>query len=378
MRPSVAIFSPISTFPIYSGSRARINQIARAFKSRKISTYLVTGRNQRITQQARCFWDQTIVLDSRVEWKPNRGLDRLDSWYSSSLGPELAEVTAKAGANMVWFNYAFHSKALDFFDGSISKIIDLHDRPYDRNRLLSHKRQNPRFFSCSESDERTYLERADLSITMSELERLAIGSSNPDLRLLSLPYFAERWDRNDLWNYTSNRKRLFGYIAGANDINVYDLSNLVNIVDSVFQGRPPFKVVLVGRLVDFILRRQTRFMPLLARRWIALGPRTLDQASLMKIGLSAWISPGIVGTGGATKFSESIATGLPVLSTVAGSRSYESRHPLHNLDPEQLVFIMGKIQRDELFDLREAGLENLERTAETFSERFDGVINMME
>lgn len=355
-QPKKVLFvSPVATHPPHRGNRQRTLQLANLLRANGIDIELAIGRNRPISEEARSYWPTIHRLKHSPRWRPSKKTARLDSWYTPGLGEEVAQIAENIRAEAVLLTYVFHSKLFTFLPPEVLKVLDAQDVFSNRNSIGKNKKYSGGFFSCSLSDEATYLSRADLVIAIAPDDKVHFQSIAPSPTTL-IPFVGEG---HELLTRTlgSGDMPIFGITMSANDLNLASLSDFVHQVDKKWGRTPPFRVLVAGN-IDLLACRLFPHRCLKFRRpWLTfLGSQiSLDD---FYTSIHAAIVPVIGGSGMAVKFAEAVGRGIPAVSTTAGSRGHEVEHRLHRLaSNEELVASLGELDQSNLDELRAAGRE---------------------
>jgi hypothetical protein len=344
----VLIVSPVATHPPHRGNRQRILQVANLFRSSGYHIELAIGRNRPITEEARAFWPTINRLKVIPRWKPSHKISQLDSWYTPGLGEEIADLVATRKIDVVVLNYVFHSRVLDFLPKSVVAAIDTHDVFTDRHELYLGKRLAGGFFSCSVADEKTYVSRAHATLAITEHERKHFSGIQDPRRVFEIPFAASPVSIGARDPNPADNKKSFGLVLSANDLNLASLSSFIKAVDFLYGRNPPFAVKVAGGVDKFAYRYFPHRIPFFCRRWLDyLGE--VDDIDTFYRSLDAVVVPVISGSGMAIKFAESIARGIPTISTIAGSRGHITTNPFHTLpDNSAIAAALGDLGSADL------------------------------
>lgn len=344
----VMIFSPVPTHPPYRGNRQRILQIASLFKSSGYSVELTIGSNIKITEDARAFWPVIHQLKARPGWKPSHQISQFDSWYTSGLGEEMAALVSNRKVDILLLNYVFHSKILDFLPKSVISVIDTHDVFTDRHNLYFGKRFAGGFFSCSAEDERAYLSRADVTLAITGKEREHFVKINDQSQVFGIPFTSSELYQVVKIPNPPNKKKSFGIVLSANDLNLASLRSLIKAIDLTYKRRPPFSITIAGSVDKFAYRYLPHRIPFFCRPWLTYLGEVSDIDAFYQ-SVDAVVVPVVSGSGMAIKFAEAISRGVPTISTIAGSRGNTTTHPLHKLPNNfALAAALGDLKLTEL------------------------------
>ena len=364
----VLIVSPVPTHPPSRGNRQRILQIAELFRDSGYSFELAVGENQAITSEAHYFWPKIHRIRHSPGWKPSHKNAPFDSWYTEGLGEEIASITEKSGANIVFLNYVFHSKLLTHLPKSIVKVIDCHDIFANRHELYGGKKLAGGFFSCTKEDEARYLSRADAIIAITQEEGEYFRKLKSTAEVFVVPFAAKKVERQRRSLPRDDPALHFGVVMSANDLNLQGLSNFISAIDKRFGRRPPFRVSVAGDINRFAYFYFPHRRFAFARPWLKYQGQVGNIDNFYR-SLDAAIVPVVRGTGMAIKFGEAIAKGMPTISTAVGSRGYSKTHPLHRLqNNEEVAFTLGGIVPEDLASLAESS-DTCQRQAETNARR---------
>jgi glycosyltransferase involved in cell wall biosynthesis len=347
----VLIVSPVATHPPHRGNRQRILQIANLFKASGYALELAVGSNRPIAEEAREFWPTIHRLQRNPGWKPSHRVATLDSWYTEGLGEELAKIVVDREIDVVLLNYIFHSRALEYLPKSVVTIIDTHDVFTNRHELYSGKRFAGGFFSCTAADEATYLSRADVTLAITDEESQHFRAIQDTSSVFSIPFVMPETRLTSLTKAPNNGALSFGMVLSANDLNLASLADFIHQVDKHYGQKPPFKVHVAGGIDKFAYRYLPHRIPKFYRQWLRYHGEVADLGDFYQ-SMDAIVVPVIAGSGMAIKFAEAISRGVPVISTITGSRGHPSPQPFHSLpDNESVVEVLGRLGVVELLDL---------------------------
>lgn len=351
----ILIVSPIATHPVDRGNRRRLLQVANLLLAHGIDLELAIGRNRPISDDAKSYWPAIHRLRHAPRWRPSKRTARLDLWYTPGLGEEVAQIVENIKAQAVLLNYVFHSKLFNFLPPEVLKIVDTHDVFTDRNVPSNEKKYSERFFSCSLSDETTYLSRADLILAISPSDEAHFKAMAPSPTVL-IP-FVEEGHEISTQTLGNNEMPIFGIAMSANDLNLASLSDFVNQVDKQWGTTPPFRVLVAGNIDLLAYQLFPHRYPRFRRPWLKFLGSLASIDDLYSV-VHAAVVPVIAGSGMAVKFAEAIGKGIPTVSTTPGSRGHPVEHPLHRLPSNaELVTLLGELDQSNLDELHTAGKE---------------------
>lgn len=356
------LFSPTAPHPPFRGNRQRMIQFAELLNSAGFSVSLAVGANRKITPEAEAFWDEIFPLKPAPPWRPSTRPSRFDSWYRDGLGEALAAATSQSKASVVIFNYVFHSRALEYLPPGVETILDTHE-------VFSSAHTSPRsgglqrgFFSCSEDDERRYLDRANRIVAISHSDARGFAEMGVSPPISHIPFALTR--QEPVSPLRTRGEMVWGMAMSANDNNLVSLRDFINEVTLRFGHRPPFRLHIAGDINKLAYKYFPHRAHIFRRDWIRYLGQISDMSHLYQ-DVSGIIVPVTQGSGMAIKFAHPLAYGMPVISTSHGARGSASEHPFHNFRTNaELVAHLEDFDRDLLTDMSSFSLALHQRLSE--------------
>ena len=333
----VAIVSPIPLFPVNAGNRSRVLNLARAVKSLGCDVHFVylesrqTGGMDLDAQRREFGADGVSILRraglalalyrvTRVAWRARRlaanaagswhayytGLDEL---FSERFTAQLRALQQHHAFDAVFVEYVFYSRALDAFPDTVVKVIDTHDIFADRHVPFIGRPGAKRYmFSIPPERECDGLRRAHvaLAIQAEEGDLLAarLGSGvTPAVAVLShLLAFPPQVDCAAHADAT--------FLGSDNQPNRDAVKYFVDeILPRIVARLPAFRLHLAGTIAAAVPD----------------GPHIVKHGPVAELGdafaiAPISINPMLLGTGINIKLLESMALGVPIVSTRTGAR----------------------------------------------------------
>src|SRR5690606_22546933 len=94
----------------------------------------------------------------------------IDEWFDSTIGVHLKKIN-KNNYDVVIVEYVFFSKAFEYFDNNVLKVIDTHDVFTDRDKSFIENSQRPRWFYTNAKEEAKGLNRSDMIIAIHDKDK---------------------------------------------------------------------------------------------------------------------------------------------------------------------------------------------------------------
>ncbi len=234
----------------------------------------------------------------------------IDAWYEPRLDAPLRELHRRERFDVVFIEYAYLSRAALVFAKAVRTVIDTHDRFTDRHRPTVAAGGAYEWFSLSSADERRALARADVVVAIQEREAAA-----------------------------------FAALLDGTDTVVETVGHVFDPAETVARRREP-RALIVGSdnaiNADGARHFAERVLPLVRERLPAfellvagdVGRAVADGPGVRKLGRVATIAdayaqaavalnPVRSGTGLCIKSLETMAYGLPLVTTRSGARGLE-------------------------------------------------------
>jgi len=228
----------------------------------------------------------------------------LDAGFPIIAKSVIKRLQEKDNFNLVVCEYGFMSKSLTFFDQSVLKILDTHDRFTGRFQTYLNNHLKPSWVSFFRSQEQKALKRADviLAVHQTEADYFSKLSGKKALVFNYIPDITRLPPKNF-------QKRLL-YIASANDINVATISFFIKeTFPLLLQKHPDTMLIIGGGVCDRLI---------IENKNIILRGKVHNLVSFYSSG-DIFINPEISGTGYKVKALEALSYGMPLVATTAGA-----------------------------------------------------------
>jgi GT2 family glycosyltransferase/glycosyltransferase involved in cell wall biosynthesis len=327
-RLNILYFSPFPSHPTSHGNRATIRQFARHFQEmgHKVHFVLLQSNdyNESDLREMRATWDTLDVIPFSHPMVADSRPITFDGWYEEGLGEQVRCLCDRYGIDVIFCSYVCQSKLLEFIPSHVLKIIDTHDKMGNRYEMLRQNGQRSEFFSCTPEEEGNYLRRADVVIARREEEARYFDDVTGKRTATVIPYV----DKPQFLNKTFEHVRNVGMVASANRINLTLVREFLETLDGRLAGAAcPFRVNVAGqvkKMIDLPRGENSVFR----RPWVCMHGFVQDIGKFYAE-MDLILSPVTIGTGINVKTVEAMAYGMPLLTTLCGSKGIETGNPMH-------------------------------------------------
>jgi polysaccharide biosynthesis protein PslH len=124
---------------------------------------------------------------SAATWKPSN--QDIRSYYQDAEIDCVARVVKEISPDVVFLEYIFMARVFDQLPDSMVKVIDTHDVFTDRQYRHWQQGERSNWFSVSQDDEASALDRADYAIAIQEDEAAYFRSITSSVRVVSVGHF---------------------------------------------------------------------------------------------------------------------------------------------------------------------------------------------
>jgi glycosyltransferase involved in cell wall biosynthesis len=271
-------------------------------------------------------FDTLDIIPCKKIWF-SLGKTPFDGWYVNGIGEQIRFLCAHYEIDLVLCSYIWQSKLLEFVPDHILKVIDTHDKMGNRSEMLRLNKLPPGQFSCTPEEEGAYLRRADLVIGITEEETRYFAEVSRQQNTLMISHIEPpKFLKKDFVSL-----RHVGIVASSNRFNLsmvmrclHSINNLLNKADA------PFMLHIVGGIKEAVAFKSWHpKMRIFKKPWIIMHgfvPNIAEFYGKMDLILS----PMICGTGINIKTVEAMAYGMPLLSTIHGSRGMNLTDKMHH------------------------------------------------
>ena len=180
--PLALIVSPIRSWPLDQGNRARIVTIGTMLKERGYTVHFLlseleggpsSSEREVMSQQ----WDLVRTVPYRHE-RHQAYADAWggDDWYDPALDAVIRELSTTWNYDLCLVNYAWYSAAFEALPEETVRIIDTHDAFGDRHKRLYASGTTPAWYYTRPEDEGLCLDRADIVLSIQDEEQAWFAS----------------------------------------------------------------------------------------------------------------------------------------------------------------------------------------------------------
>ena len=343
MHLNVLYFSPFPSHPSNHGNQATIQQFAMRFQSMGHKVHFALLQSSMYSPQdeqtMRDAWDTFDILPNKHPLGSNGQEIPFDGWYEEGLGERIRLLCAKYDIDIVFCSYIFQSKMLEYVPDYILKVIDTHDKMGDRYEMLRKNGQPLEFFSCTPKEEGAYLRRADVVVARREEEARYFDFVTGRRTAIVVPHVEDPHFLQRKFDALRN----VGIVASANRINLAIIRECLEAIDRKLADQPcPFTMHIAGQVKNMVEALPINEMTIFKRPWVRMhGFVTNIEKFYCEMDLI--VSPVTMGTGINVKTVEAMAYGMPLLTTVCGSKGIETGVPMH--EHENLHQLVASIFR---------------------------------
>ncbi|HSW15179.1 MAG TPA: glycosyltransferase [Solimonas sp.] len=328
----VLFVSDVPTHPSTAGNRARIRTLVDAVGRLGHEVHfaaLVRPGAELDPAMARRYGSRLHVLPFRrrrgLGWAAEHARRRvgrwlrsdagwtwsLDAWFDDRLDDRLRDLQRREAFDVVVVEYVYLSRAALAFPASVRKVIDTHDRFTDRHRLSLRAGRAYGWFSLCAADERRGLSRADVVIAIQHEEAASFEALLAGTRT-RVETVGHVFDPDE----TVDRARTAHALLVGSD-NVLNVEGARYFTDQVLprirRQEPGFELLVAGdvgrAMADTPGVRKLGRVP-------AIGAAYAQAAVAL--------NPVRSGTGLCIKTLETMAFGLPLVTTRSGARGLEA------------------------------------------------------
>lgn len=355
---SALILSPFATYPPDAGQRKRAHQSISILKRLGFRITLLFyafegpwyyGSDIEALDRMIREWDEVILFpsDTSVGAAPiDGGVHKLDEWWSEGLGDFLRRLFSKRKFDVfvvhnVWLSYAF-----EICPPSTVKALETHDLFWLRNEFYQSGRAKPEFFIIDKEQELVGLSRADILITIQGYEFDLLTNEGYRGDIINIPYVS-RPDPSSVSvrnEYLFTDRVMFGLIASDHAFNVHGIRQLAaSLRRKISETFAPIGIVVAGRISHYI-EDDLHFR--------GLGYVSDEDDFYSEVDFA--LAPVFDGTGFKIKVADSIARGIPILSSThaAMGTKLPNEYQFETADELADAMVAIAVDRPELAEIR--------------------------
>lgn len=361
-RLNILYYSPIPTYPTNHGNRARICTLIKKFEKMGHKIHFAMLENTEYSKaDLQAMENQFTTLDVIPCNKAmvSFGVVPYDGWYKEGIGEHIYFLCKRYDIDLILCSYIYQSKLLEFVPNYILKVIDTHDKMGNRSEMLRLNKLPIGHFSCTPEEEGTYLRRADLVIGITDEEARYFETVSGQKNTVVISHITSPKFLNNKFSSLDN----IGIVASNNQFNLAVVQKLLDSINRYLQKEEdcPFVIHVAGEVNKAVAKRIfDSKMKVFKKPWVNMHgyvPNITEFYSQMDL----IVSPMLCGTGINIKTVEAMAHGMPLLTTVHGSRGMDLNDQMHNhKDIDALVhslFLISKSPADELQRLADLSRE---------------------
>lgn len=314
------IVSPIRSWPVDRGSRARIATVGSVLRQRGYTVHFLLSETEGACTEAEYAamgkqWDAVHVVPYTVDrqqqyadaWGP-------DDWYDFAIHEAGKALSKTWRYNLCIVNYAWCSKIFEILPPDVVRVLDTHHVFGDLHKRLFASGVRPDSYYMRIEDEATCLDRADIVLAIQEKEksRFQCLTKRPVRNLGHyIPgAFLPARERN-------GTKLRGGYLASATPTNAASINALINMWDTNPYLRENAELHVGGTICGEI--RSAR--PFLIKH----GP--VDNVQDYYDQLDFAVNPSIVESGLKIMSVEALSFGKPIFATADAMVGISNTYP---------------------------------------------------
>lgn len=309
--PLALIISPIRSWPLDQGNRARIASIGTMLKERGYTVHFLLSELEGSASPAELAvmkqqWDLVHCLPYHHQ-RQQAYADAWggDDWYDPALDAEVRALAAVWDYDLCLVNYAWYSAALDALPPETVRLIDTHDAFGDRHLRLYAAGTTPVWYFTRAADEGRCLERADTVLSIQEeeqgwFEALTLKPVTTVGHVTPLQFLPPR--------ETAGGKLRAGYMASGNPSNQQSIQALIRHWAADPYLARHVELHLAGPICN-TLRSVPPFVTLHG---------FVEDAQEFYASNDFSVNPNIGGSGLKIKSVEALSYGQPLFATVEG------------------------------------------------------------
>lgn len=326
----ILVFTSVPTHPMNAGNRSRILEIGDALRGAGHDVVVCCCPREEgdLEAMAGHFRDgferlelpegyRNPAIFPRIRRRLLRALGKpgghamgLDEWHDRRVTRWLLDLHRKRPFQAILVNYVFHSAILEAFPKEVLKVLECHDSFGNRHLRYLEAGMVPEWYSTTEAEERKGLSRADVVVAIEarEADKFRQGLAGSSRVVAVHPFM----DRIPPARRSKAPKAVV--VASGNTVNVKGVAWFLDAVAPLVRASvADFELVLAGNVGN-------------AFRGVA-GVRCLGRVENLREAYESAaiaLNPILMGTGFCIKTLESLAYGMPLVSTRTGIRGIES------------------------------------------------------
>lgn len=228
--PLALIVSPIRSYPLDQGNRARILAVGNMLRERGYAVhFLLSELEGGPNAEERAAMNRQWDLVRTVPYRHRRQQSHAeawggDDWYDPAVGAAITDLCKTWDYGLCLVNYAWYSQCFDSLPADVVRVIDTHDAFGDRHKRLYEAGTTPVWYFTRPEGEARCLDRADFVISIQDEEQAWFESlSRQPVRTIghvTAATFLPPRDRR-------GTKLRAGYLASGNPSNQASIAALI-------------------------------------------------------------------------------------------------------------------------------------------------------
>lgn len=312
------VVSPVSPFGL-QGNSVRVRYQVALLRKMGYRVHFIFANQDAIDKSTLIKTSQFVdklyfIEDShRLKRRSSRRSYHPDDWYDGRISIVTERILAKHDVSLILANYIWNSRLFDDLDFKGHKLLDTHDRFGNREQNFREQKEVPEWFFCSEEDEKSAIERSDITIAITDVEERYFRdlSNGARTRVFCLGL---RFAKPE--NLPKAKKFRFGYLGSANPTNSQSIKDLSKKLE---RSATPIQLHLYGPISNKLEGSSSAI--------VCNGSVKNISEFYSNIGCS--LNADMHGTGLKIKSVEAICFGVPIISTAGGFSGIESPYRFH-------------------------------------------------
>lgn len=336
--PLALIVSPIRSYPVDQGNRARILAMGNMLRERGYTVHFLLselegGPNSEELAAMNQQWDLLRLVPYRHH-RQQKYAEAWggDDWYDPAIGVAIADLCKTWDYDLCLVNYAWYSKCFEALPVDVVRVIDTHDAFGDRHKRLYAAGTTPVWYFTRPEDEAHCLDRADFVIAIQDEEQAWFENlTRQPVTTIGHVTTATFLPPRDRWGM----KLRAGYLASGNPSNQISIAALIRC-----WSEDPFlaqnvELHVAGPICREIAQESHPFL-------IKHGFVALIDAFYASVDFS--VNPNIGGSGLKIKSVEALNYGRPLFATREGMLGIcDVRYPYVCPDVASMTMQMSRV-----------------------------------
>jgi hypothetical protein len=269
----------------------------------------------------------SVVRNSKAPHAAPQGrYHQVDDWWDNTIGDELEWLLERKQFDVLFVNYVFLSKALEFARPLTIKVLDTHDMFAGRREMFERQAAAPEFFYTDEAQERIGLDRADIVIAVKQSDAELLRRRTA-AEVITIPYWGSRAgtglpEAPVPMRFSKKRPLRIGFIGADNSVNTINLRMFIALLEKyVVAGQLP----VVFKIAGNVCRSLGSPPPFVQRLgWV-------DSLADFYSGIDVVVVPFAFSTGIKIKVAEALGWCKPVVATRNAFDGFAACHPAQEL-----------------------------------------------